>query len=258
VLLLEDLRTLQARIQQEKLAAMGRISAGIAHEIRNPLAAISQANALLLEDEMPAPQQRLARIVADNATRLKRLVDDVMEIAPAGGSGPIAVDAIDASAAVGLAAADWARTAQLPMSADSQLRAELPLAPLGVSFDPEHLRRVLVNLLDNALRHASATRGAVLLRLAARDEVWVTLSVSSDGALIAPEVERHLFEPFFSTRSRGSGLGLYICRELCERYGASIEYRPHPAAPALRNEFVVSMRRAALADAPAALPIDPA
>ena len=103
----------------------------------------------------------------------------------------------------------------------------------------------------------SPAAGAIFLRLAARDENWATLSVLSDGAPIAPEIERYLFEPFFSTRSRGSGLGLYICRELCERYGASIEYRPRPAAERLRNEFVVSMRRAALADAANALPLEP-
>jgi two-component system sensor histidine kinase PilS (NtrC family) len=144
------------------------------------------------------------------------------------------------------AAADWARTAQLPMGADSRLRAELPASPLGVAFDPEHLRRVLVNLLDNAHRHASAAPGAILLRLGARDDGGALLTVSSDGPAIAPEIERHLFEPFFSTRSRGSGLGLYICRELCERHGASIEFHPRPAAARLRNEFVVSMRRAPL------------
>ena len=124
-------------------------------------------------------------------------------------------------------------------------------------FDPEHLRRVLVNLLDNAHRHAGAWPGAIFLRLAARDDGKVLLSVLSDSAPIPPEVERHLFEPFFSTRSRGSGLGLYICRELCERYGASIEYRPRPAAERLRNEFVVSMRRAALVNAANALPLEP-
>ena len=64
-------------------------------------------------------------------------------------------------------------------------------------------------------------------------------------------------EPFFSTRSRGSGLGLYICRELCERYGASIEYRPRPAAERLRNEFVVNLRRGALQDSAHALPLEP-
>jgi two-component system sensor histidine kinase PilS (NtrC family) len=243
VLLLEDVRTAQARIRQEKLAAMGRISAGIAHEIRNPLAAISQANALLLEDELPAAQQRLARMVADNVERLKRIVDDVMEVAP--GAEPSA-HPIDATATVSAAAAEWAATAQMPLGADSRLRAELPAAPLGVIFDAEHLRRVLVNLLDNAHRHASGEPGAIYLRLFARDDGWVVLSLLSDGAPIGVDVERYLFEPFFSTRSRGSGLGLYICRELCERYGASIEYRPRPAAERLRNEFFVSMRRAVL------------
>ncbi len=254
VLLLEDLRTLQARIRQEKLAAMGRVSAGIAHEIRNPLAAISQANALLLEDLLPPAQQRLAQMVADNVERLKRLVDDVMEVAP---GGELVVRAIDATAAVAGTAADWARTAQVPLATDSRLRAELPTVALGVIFDPEHLRRVLVNLLDNAHRHASAERGAIFLRLATRDDTWLQLSVLSDGPAIAPEIERFLFEPFFSTRSRGSGLGLYICRELCERYGASIEYRPRPAAERLRNEFVVTMRRTALTDLSNALPLEP-
>ena len=255
VLLLEDLRTLQARIRQEKLAAMGRVSAGIAHEIRNPLAAISQANALMLEDELAPQQQRLARMVADNVERLKRLVDDVMEVAP--GAEPIQ-RTIDVTATVGRATSEWARTVNMPVGADSRLRTELPRSGLGVVFDPEHLRRVLVNLLDNAQRHATAGPGGILLRLAARDDGWVMLSVLSDGAPIAPEIERHLFEPFFSTRSRGSGLGLYICRELCERYGASIEYHPRPAAERLRNEFVVRMRRATLTDAVNTLPLDSA
>jgi len=254
VLLLEDVRTAQARIRQEKLAAMGRVSAGIAHEIRNPLAAISQANALMLEDELPPAQQRLARMVADNVERLKRLVDDVMEVAP--GAEPTSLP-IDAAATVSAAAADWARTAQMPLGSDSRLRAELPSLPLGVSFDPEHLRRVLVNLLDNAQRHASGAAGAIFLRLFARDESSVVLSVLSDGAPITSDVERYLFEPFFSTRSRGTGLGLYICRELCERYGASIEYRPRPAAERLRNEFVVNMRRVTLHEPATPLHLDP-
>ena len=243
VLLLEDLRTLQARIRQEKLAAMGRVSAGIAHEIRNPLAAISQANALMIEDPLSTAQRRLATIVGDNVARLKRLVDDVMEVAP--GTEPL-TQAIDAAAAVREATSEWARTMQLPLDAESRLRVEISADPQWVDFDPEHLRRVLVNLLDNAYRHASQAPGSIFLRLAARDEQQVVLAVLSDAAPLAPDVERRLFEPFFSTRSRGSGLGLYICRELCERYGASIEYRPRPAAERLRNEFIVTMRRADL------------
>jgi two-component system sensor histidine kinase PilS (NtrC family) len=252
VLLLEDLRTLQARIRQEKLAAMGRVSAGIAHEIRNPLAAIAQANALLLEDPLPPAQRQLAAIVADNVQRLKRLVDDVMEVAPGAVSPP---QAVDAAAAVAQAAADWARTQGLSMGPPSALRAELHPGPLSVAFDPEHLRRVLVNLLDNALRHASGQPGSVFLRLTPQGEAAVRLSVLSDGPPIAPEVERRLFEPFSSTRSRGTGLGLYICRELCERHGASIEYLPLPAAEQLRNEFTVRMRRVPLSGAASALAV---
>ncbi len=238
VVLLEDVRTAQARLRQEKLAAMGRVSAGIAHEIRNPLAAIAQANALLLEDPLPAAQLQLARMVADNVERLKRLVDEVMEVAPGTAPEP---GVIDATAEVTLAAAEWARTAGLAPGADSALRLDLPATPLRVVFDPEHLRRVLVNLLDNAYRHCSRAAGAIGVRLAARDEHSVLLLVDSDGPPIAQEVERYLFEPFFSTRSRGSGLGLYICRELCERYGASIEYRLRPDGQ--RNLFLVIMRR---------------
>ncbi len=246
VLLLEDVRTAEARLRQERLAAMGRVSAGIAHEIRNPLAAIAQANALLQEDALDAGQQRLAQIVAANVERLKRIVDDVMEVAP---GTPATLRVIDATAEVAAAAAEWAQTVKLPLGANSRLQVELPSQALGVSFDPEHLRRVLVNLLDNAHRHASAAPGAIVLRLAVRDADTALLSVDSDSPPIPPEVERHLFEPFFSTRSRGTGLGLYICRELCERYRASIEYRARPDAERLRNEFRLVLVRSALGPA---------
>jgi two-component system sensor histidine kinase PilS (NtrC family) len=107
---------------------------------------------------------------------------------------------------------------------------------LGVVFDPEHLRRVLINLMENARRHASDLPGSIVLRLGVVGGQCV-LVVASDGDTIAADVEKHLFEPFFSTRSRGTGLGLYICRELCERYGASIEYFPGDRTAPQRFEF---------------------
>ncbi|WP_348755464.1 ATP-binding protein, partial [uncultured Aquincola sp.] len=122
--------------------------------------------------------------------------------------------------------------------------------PLPVRFDLDHLRRVLVNLLDNAQRHASAAPGAVQVLLAHEGAGQVRLEVSSDGPPIPPDVERHLFEPFFSTRSRGTGLGLYICRELCERYGASIDYQWRPADAPGRNAFSMTMPLAADQPAP--------
>ncbi len=248
VLFLEDVRNMQARSRQEKLAAMGRMSAGIAHEIRNPLAAISQANALLLEDVADPAQQRLMSMVSDNVERLKRIVDDVMEVAP----GAVQeVGAIDATAQVVAVCAEWARAAGVGLGEGSVLRIEVPDEPLGVVFDAEHLRRVLVNLLDNARRYASQSPGAIHLRLDSRHAAQAFLSVASDGAPIPPDVEPYLFEPFFSTRSRGTGLGLYICRELCERYGASLDYRLRAAGESQRNEFFVEMRRRALTPAEA-------
>jgi two-component system sensor histidine kinase PilS (NtrC family) len=222
---------------------MGRVSAGIAHEIRNPLAAIAQANALLAEDLTDPGQQRLSQMVADNVERLQRIVDDVAEVSPGGSSdAPV----LELGAEVGRLCAEWAGTAGLPQDDSSALFVDTGDEPLPVRFDPEHLRRVLVNLLDNALRHASGQPQAVWVRAVARADGRIELSVASDGAVIAPDVEPHLFEPFFSTRSRGTGLGLYICRELCTRYGASIDFRPRGPGARHRNVFQVAMPRVAL------------
>jgi two-component system sensor histidine kinase PilS (NtrC family) len=242
VLFVEELRTVLARQRQERLLAMGRISAGIAHEIRNPLSAVAQANALLQEDALRPDQQRLLRIVADNVERLKRIVDDVMEAAP-GSQAPSRT--VDLSAEVGAICAEWARTVGLNLGSDCRLKVQLPAEPLGAIFDVDHLRRVLVNLLENALRHSRDLPGSVLLSVEPLDGPLVRLSVASDGELIAPEVEAHLFEPFHSTRSRGTGLGLYICRELCERHGGSIDYLRRPGARH-GNVFQVVMRRDAV------------
>jgi two-component system sensor histidine kinase PilS (NtrC family) len=242
VLFLEDVRSVQARTRQEKLAAMGRVSAGIAHEIRNPLAAIAQANALLSEDAATAEQRQLTRMVADNVERLKRLVDDVMEVAP--GVHPEA-GIVDAGAQVAAVCSEWSRTSGAGLGDQGELQITLPAEPLNVVFDDEHLRRVLVNLLDNARRHATGAPASLQLRLHGRDANEALLTLASDGAPITPEVERYLFEPFFSTRSRGAGLGLYICRELCERHGARINYRLRPASERHRNEFSIAMRRQA-------------
>jgi len=242
VLFVEDVRAVQARSRQEKLAAMGRVSAGIAHEIRNPLAAIAQANALLSEDATDPAQRQLMLMVTENVERLKRIVDDVMEVAP----GQVQeVGAIDATARIATICSEWAQAAGIEIGGNGVLHVELPGEPIGVLFDGEHLRRVLVNLLDNARRHASGKPGAVLVRLEASADVpgRVVFNVLSDGAPIPADVEAYLFEPFFSTRSRGTGLGLYICRELCERYGARIDYRLLPSEESRRNDFYVDMRR---------------
>lgn len=250
VLFIEDLRSVRARQRQDKLAAMGRMSAGIAHEVRNPLAAIAQANALMAEDAATSTQQRLTQMVADNVARLKHIVDDILAVAPGVRPPAPAIDPLEHIVAI---CNEWRSTAGVGMGEHSLLEIDIqacrqaPNFPhLKVRFEPEHLQRVLVNLLDNALRHQSGEPGAIRVHVG-----WVPtahgphgllmISVLSDGPPITADTERALFEPFFSTRSRGTGLGLYICRELCERHGATIDYRQHQASVRHRNEFYMTM-----------------
>jgi len=159
---------------------------------------------------------------------------------------------LDASSLVHEICLDWARTNHLPEGPGGPLRFEVPTHSVMVSFEPEHLRRVLVNLLDNALRHAPQGLDMVRVRLEEYTLALAQLTVFSAGAPIPPDVESHLFEPFFSTRSRGSGLGLFICRELCERYGGRIEYHRVRDADESHagNEFRVLLKRVAAPASP--------
>jgi two-component system sensor histidine kinase PilS (NtrC family) len=163
-------------------------------------------------------------------------VDDVTELAP--GVQPD-TQALDLSELVHETCVDWVVVNGLDAAEQSRFRLQIEAPGLVGRFDAEHLRRVLVNLLDNALRHADDGPGTIRVLLSREDD-GLALVVRSAGPPVAPEVERHLFEPFFSTRSRGSGLGLYICRELCERHGARIEFRRASGADA--NEFCVLLR----------------
>lgn len=244
VMFLQDLREMEARLRTEKLASMGRMSAAVAHEIRNPLAAIAQANALLEEDLRDPRQLRLTQMVRQNAQRLDRIVDDVLNISRAGKlAATFEPRSVELNQSVQRIGQDWAQQT----SSSGMLDLHLARGPLAVNFDPEHLRRVLVNLLDNARRYASQQAGAIQVHVRADASGQALLAVWSDGPPMEPAVEQHLFEPFFSSESRSSGLGLYICRELCEGHGAAIGY--HRARRIARdtlmdgNEFFISLRR---------------
>lgn len=244
VVFLQDLRALEARLRADKLASMGRMSVAVAHEIRNPLAAISQANALL-DEELTEPRQRqLTGLVRQNARRLEKIVEEILDVSRVH-NGPAAAQApaLDLHAAVAQICADWAAQT----SSERRLQVSVDSGQPLVAFEHEHLRRVLVNLLDNAGRYASPADGAI--------QVWTRLppqggtaelGVWSDSPPIEPSMERHLFEPFFSSESRSSGLGLYLCRELCDSHGAAIGHRraqrPLHGTPVDGNEFFVSLR----------------
>jgi two-component system, NtrC family, sensor histidine kinase PilS len=235
VMFMQDLREMEARVRTEKLAAMGRMSAAIAHEIRNPLSAITQANALLAEDLSDPAHKKLTDMVRGNAKRLDKIVEDVLNLARVREVPSETAERLDLDGAVRGVCNDWAAQ----VSQGARLGLDLKAPEVQVNFDPEHLRRVLINLLDNAARYASAAPGAIKVKTRQTREL-ITLAVWSDGATIETGVRDRLFEPFFSSESRSSGLGLYICRELCERHAATLSYRRRESKVQSGNEFLVT------------------
>jgi two-component system, NtrC family, sensor histidine kinase PilS len=237
VIFLQDLREAEARLRTEKLAAMGRMSAAVAHEIRNPLAAIAQANGLLSEELSDPGQQQLATLVGKNTQRLTQIVDEILNLVRV--QAP-STDWLELDQVVQAQVREWQRHT----TGAERVRLHLASSPAWAAFDGEHLRRVLVNLLNNAMRYASPAPGSILVATDLH-AAEVRLNVWSNGGPLDPGVQRHLFEPFFSSESRSSGLGLYICRELCDRHGARIAYAreraPDGSAPE-GNSFSVTFR----------------
>ena len=207
LIFIEDQRALDERAQQLKLASMGRLTASIAHEIRNPLAAISHASQLLIEDARDAGLTRLASIVRENTLRLNRLVDDILRVARR--EAPLGDD-IELAGFL----RDWLEEFMRDRpQANGRISLEVP-AGVRVKFERSHLRQVMYNLLDNALRYASDGAGAVRVVVEPRQST-VALWVLDDGPGVAEGVRNSLFEPFNTTHAAGTGLGLYIAREFC-------------------------------------------
>jgi two-component system, NtrC family, sensor histidine kinase PilS len=226
VVFMQDQREQEARLRTEKLASMGRMSTAVAHEIRNPLAAIAQANALLDEDLVDPRQKQLTQMVAQNTKRLEKIVDDILNVSRVRVSeGSHLTPIIALHEVVHRITNDWGQqTNTTPLLTFQGLATD---TELHARFDADHLRQVLVNLLDNAKRYASHRTASIQVQLQAGDGPLpqAVVSVWSDGPPMEASVERHLFEPFFSSESRSSGLGLYISRELCERHGATLTYQ---------------------------------
>jgi two-component system sensor histidine kinase PilS (NtrC family) len=239
VIFLEDVRAVEERAQQLKLAAMGRLTASIAHEIRNPLAAISHAGQLLAEEAQAPLQQRLTNIVRENTARLNRLVEDVLRVAR---REPPLGDDIDLGAFAEQWLAEFVRDRAIAPGVIA-----LQVAPgLEVKFEQSHLRQILYNLVDNALRYASGRPRSVELiaERAPDDGGRVRLWVFDDGPGVAAEARNALFEPFYTTHARGTGLGLYIAREFCLANRSDLVYGARRALDGgSREGFLVRFAR---------------
>jgi two-component system sensor histidine kinase PilS (NtrC family) len=243
VIFLQDVTEIENQAQQLKLASMGRLTASIAHEVRNPLSAISYASSLLAEDMVEPAPRRLLNIIADNVTRLNQMIEDILKLSRKAQSNnePILLAPFFAEII-----AELQQTHAMPQDM-LQLEA---MDGQRVRFDPLHLREVVMNLLSNSLRYASKNPGSVQVHLVEDAAGRLELHVRDDGAAIVPEVRAHLFEPFYTTSSKGTGLGLYVARELCLNNGAMLdyEYRMEKAVNGLdeaRGRFVVTFATSA-------------
>jgi len=217
VIFLEDMQRVRAEAQQIKLAALGRLTVNIAHEVRNPLSAISYATELLQEEQGDPKQHRLLQIVLDNTQRINQIVQDVMQLNRRDRAHSEVFK-------TGVMLRAFVEEFDLAERIEPGVMVLAGIPGVVVSFDRGHLRQVLWNLCRNALRYGRKLPGSVMLTMNV-DDGRVVLDVQDDGPGISVEHQGKLFEPFFTTAAEGTGLGLYIAKELCEANGARLEYQ---------------------------------
>ncbi|WP_437882010.1 sensor histidine kinase [Pseudomonas sp. LRF_L74] len=219
---LDDISQITQQAQQLKLASLGRLTAGIAHEIRNPLGAISHAAQLLQEsEELVGPDRRLAQIIQDHSRRMNLVIENVLQLSRRRQSEP---QLLDLKYWLHRFASEFRTTAK----ADQTLHLETRGRGLQTRMDPNQLTQVLTNLVQNGLRYSAQknSQGQVWLRLFRDEESDLpVLEILDDGPGVPPEQTQQLFEPFFTTDVKGTGLGLYISRELCESNQARLDYK---------------------------------
>lgn len=225
VLILEDLTHSEQTAQRLKLAALGRLTANIAHEIRNPLSAISHAAQLLREEITDPAQLRLSDIIEKNARRLDRLVQDVLSLNRRDRVRP---ETISAQALTQLIE-DLRETEEIPANAVIVEMHDVS----SFCFDAEHLRQILWNLVKNAWRHSRQQAASLHISLHTSG-TQLQLDVRDDGEGVAIDQQAKLFEPFFTTDSRGTGLGLFLARELSDANGATLAFVPNAQSTLFR------------------------
>ena len=218
VIFLQDVTAIENQAQQLKLASMGRLTASIAHEVRNPLSAIGHATALLTEDLTEPSQTRLLNIVSDNVARVNRMVEDILQLSRKVQSN---AEPLVLGGFLTELRNEFQETHAL---AGDMIAVGGADGDAAVRFDALHLREVIVNLLTNAIRYASASAGSIRLFVVGAAPGRTELHVQDDGPSITPAVRAHLFEPFYTTSSKGTGLGLYVARELCLNNDAMLDY----------------------------------
>lgn len=224
LIFLEDSATLAKQAQQLKLASLGRLTASIAHEIRNPLGAISHATQLLDESEaLNDGDQRLITIIGDHTQRVNAVVENVLQLSRPGTSTP---QKIRMRQWLEKFADEFARSGNCQ---PQQISILVTPDDLEVYMDPSLLHQVVWNLCQNAIRHGAQESVPFKIRMVCTSSpaaLTPQLDIIDNGAGIDPDIADTIFEPFFTTRSSGTGLGLYIAREICENNQSHLDYIP--------------------------------
>ena len=220
---LEDLAQIAQQAQQLKLAALGRLTAGISHEIRNPLGAISHAAQLLGEsEELDSADRRLTQIIQDHSQRMNRVIENVLQLSRRQQTATQRLDLRPWLEQFVAATRDQA-------SEHQKIHLRIASGDFETLMDPNQLEQILDNLIGNAWRHSALDHdpAQVWLELFTDPESQLpVLEILDDGPGVAPDHQAQLFEPFFTTSQQGTGLGLYLSRELCESNQARLDFKP--------------------------------
>lgn len=224
LIFLDDTSLLSRRAEEMTLASLGRLSASIAHEIRNPLAAIRYSAQLLAESaSMEEEDRRLVEIVNNHCTRANEVIENILQLSRRERSRP---ENIDVNAWALNFVEEYKQNNDL---GQDHLRAITQNRQIEAMVDPQHLQQVVWNLVQNAIRYGrepgAVARVVVVARLAS-DKGPPLLEVVDRGPGIPAKVAAQIFDPFYTTSEYGTGLGLYLARQMCESSQATLEYVP--------------------------------
>ena len=219
LIFIEDYSNVIQQLQQLKLASLGRLTASIAHEIRNPLSAAGHAAQLLSESEhLDAADTRLTDIIHTHVKRMDSIVENVQQTSRREPSNPKSIKL-----------AVWLQgfREEIQASYGRKTHIEIDIDPedLQLIFDESHLRQIVTNLVGNALRHSQPSEAGQWAKIIAeKKQNQIVMKILDNGPGISESEQSKVFEPFYTTAERGSGLGLYVSRELCEINKASLNY----------------------------------
>ena len=235
VIFIEDWSQMHTQAHQVKLAALGRLTANIAHEIRNPLSAISHANQLLQEEDNGPAVKRMLQIISDNVQRVDQIIKDVLELNRRDRTNQ---EIIYLENFITDFYAQFCAVEKIPSEC---FKLDLKNADTIVSFDRRHLNQILWNLCKNGWRHSKNIENSLKLVVSLSDKThMVHIDIIDDGDGIPESVRGHLFEPFFTTEKSGTGLGLYIARELADANGAKLQYKTSSSG----TQFIIHVKKA--------------